>query len=1012
MPGKKQLFLAIASGLALMSITSSLLPAPHASAAALAGTTEDAVRNATFTWKNESTIDVTIGTDVVTFIDPSGVQDYSDRSSSYRFNNSQTCGGDNGSWINANAKHPDQIESITISYNLGSSNGACKQYKGRANNPTASQTDRANVLYNINGNTIQRIDGANWYTFNRNAANPNLFIMPKQGNQTSCFDVIVTTAGSDTATLYELDTKSHGKGTAPAGIGADGCYISNLTDDVNGPALKHAGDQPGSQCQTGPARGVICSEFSPSGNGGFTIHLSAAVPTSTAPGTGGNANCGTANTDANGNCENADDTLNCNSGNFNWIICPVITLGAKAANSLDGFIMNTLDIDVKEVFGRSSEASNGYYTAWNSFRILAVAIIVIAGLIMVTSQALGLEMLDAYTIRKVLPRLFVAIVGISLSWPLMSLAVSFFDTLGIDIRELIYAPFSGLHSTISAGAGFLTTGVTLAVLFAMGLPALTFIITAVLGVAVGYVILVLRQIVLIMLIIIAPVAIACYVLPGTQRAWKLWHENFIGLLLMFPIISALIAVGHVFSAVALKNGGNNTGSLAATALAIFAYFLPYFALPAAARFSTGVIGSLAGMVNDRGKGAFDRLKAARSNAVSYRHERRKTGASKVLGNNALSGVYRRASALSTPDSGALGLTGRQRARYRSLEQAHMAKNVAAALEQDGNRSTGDDHATALAVEEGMTRRRFVQEYQRRTNSTTQQAEQALTDLERGLGMNMGTEGMRVAAFRARNASSTAYDNNAQEITLPDGTRRMETQAEAANRATAQRFNEGAALINDGLITSADATAFSRGNRARLDISGRGFGSTMNAYNTVAENLRAGGAGMTADNVNANLSAQNFLDQTLNEADPGDMLAGNTRTIQAMAPAMRRNLDTQVRAATQADGTLNIAHEGLNRALGQIAGIQDNLNRTSPQKAAMFADSVNSLPVTIGTDGRRMTVRQMVNEAASRPPTTVIDPVTGIPTAGVQTFLDVRKEYSNARVADAAGATAPPAEPET
>ncbi|HSX15594.1 MAG TPA: hypothetical protein VLF40_02280 [Candidatus Saccharimonadales bacterium] len=331
------------------------------------------------------------------------------------------------------------------------------------------------------------------------------------------------------------------------------------------------------------------------------------------------------NLDANGNCINPDGTLNCNSGTLNWLICPVITIAAKAANVLDGIIMSTLDVDVAPIFDNTNVPgpSKGYYTAWNSFRIIAVALMTIAGIAMVAAQAFGFEFLDAYTIRKVLPRLLIAIIGISLSWQLMRLAVSFFDTVGFDIRTLMYAPFKALGGTINIGVGVLTTLGVGALIF-LNPASLTFILTALLAAFVGFVILVLRQVAIIMLIIVAPVAIACYVLPNTQKVWKLWIDNFLGLMLMFPIISALIAAGHIFSAVALRSGGGGgfASTLVAQALGIIAYFIPYFLLPLAARLATGVIGNLAGFVNNSGKGLFDRMKKYRAEQGALRRERR------------------------------------------------------------------------------------------------------------------------------------------------------------------------------------------------------------------------------------------------------------------------------------------------------------------------------------------------------------------------------------------------------
>ncbi len=265
----------------------------------------------------------------------------------------------------------------------------------------------------------------------------------------------------------------------------------------------------------------------------------------------GGSNCTGGATTANGAC--ADDPLNCGAGGFDWLICPAIKLTATIADKFGDFIISQLTINTTDVFGRTSVQSKGYYTAWNSFRIIASGLLVIAGLVMVVSQALGFELLDAYTIRRTLPRLLVAIIGISLSWPLMAFIVQFFNVLGIDIRQVMYSPFSHLGGgSISVATGGLSTVALIAVFVAMGPAALTFLVTGALVFFVAYLILIMRQILLIILIMMAPLAIACYILPGTQRIWNLWRDNFIGLLLMLPLMSAAIAAGNIVSAVALS----------------------------------------------------------------------------------------------------------------------------------------------------------------------------------------------------------------------------------------------------------------------------------------------------------------------------------------------------------------------------------------------------------------------------------------------------------------------------
>lgn len=333
--------------------------------------------------------------------------------------------------------------------------------------------------------------------------------------------------------------------------------------------------------------------------------------------------------DSSGNCASEGDAVDCDAGGFDWVVCPAIKLLLKGANTLDGFIMHQMNVDVSNIFDNTNDTTSnqgGYYQAWSQFRIIATALLIVGGLVMVASTALGFEFLDAYTIRKTLPRLLIAIIGISLSWPLMRLVVNFFDTVGFDIRAIMYHPFLHMQGSVSVSTGILSSVAVFAGFIAMGPVALTFLLTAFMAIFVGFVILIIRQAAIIMLAILAPVAIACYILPNTQKIWKLWYDNFLGLLLMFPIISALIAACHIFATVTINaNQGNSPQAIVGQAIALIAYFIPYFLLPMAARLATGVIGNIAGFVNDRHKGVFDRLKGARGNASAKNMHAMKSG---------------------------------------------------------------------------------------------------------------------------------------------------------------------------------------------------------------------------------------------------------------------------------------------------------------------------------------------------------------------------------------------------
>ncbi|HEU4914810.1 MAG TPA: hypothetical protein VFT16_05445, partial [Candidatus Saccharimonadales bacterium] len=78
-----------------------------------------------------------------------------------------------------------------------------------------------------------------------------------------------------------------------------------------------------------------------------------------------------------------------------WLVCPVVNAATAAVGAMEDVINNLLTVDTKDIFN-DSDTNNAYHTAWNSFRAFALGLIVIAALIMVVSQAAGIEILDAY----------------------------------------------------------------------------------------------------------------------------------------------------------------------------------------------------------------------------------------------------------------------------------------------------------------------------------------------------------------------------------------------------------------------------------------------------------------------------------------------------------------------------------------------------------------------------------------------------------------------------------------
>lgn len=318
-----------------------------------------------------------------------------------------------------------------------------------------------------------------------------------------------------------------------------------------------------------------------------------------------------------------DDSDDCplpSDAEMRWLGCAVFGLLRKATETLHDYIQQFLYVSVSNIF------NDNIKNVSNSFRAIAIGIIIIAGLTMIISQALGFELFDAYTIKKLLPRLIVALLGVALAWPLMKLMVILFNDLGLGMGSVLddISGFGG-SSTDGVGTGsgiisvFFGGAAVVGTVWAMGvLGGLSLIGTAVLSMFVGMIVLAVRQVLILMCVILAPFAIACYVLPGTQKVWAFWKNTFLTALFMYPIIMLFIGAGRAASAIIGSNGSSGAMNI----LAIMLYFAPYFMLPYAFKLAGGLMSTIFGLANDRGRGAFDRMKKFRGNQMGKRMQHR------------------------------------------------------------------------------------------------------------------------------------------------------------------------------------------------------------------------------------------------------------------------------------------------------------------------------------------------------------------------------------------------------
>lgn len=336
--------------------------------------------------------------------------------------------------------------------------------------------------------------------------------------------------------------------------------------------------------------------------------------------TGTQVGSGTNNGDEGGVGEEAD-SCESKGGVLSWVMCPAVKIIDGTFGWLQTQIEELLYVD------KSRYRHSGFRTAWTQMRNLAYIILIPAMLVMVIGTALGFEIFSAYTVKKALPRMVIATIFITLSWEITGFLIEVSNIVGVGVAGIIKAPFgvtnfsSVFNPDASEAAGqwvFLGAGVTAIALSPAVLGIVgSFIGTASLILLTVFLFLVAREIFIVALMLVAPLAILAWIFPGNDKLWKSWWSVFSKLLLIFPIIMAVMAVGLVFASTIGQGAGGDSAAedlsgVLSPLMKVAAFVIPYAMIPMLFKFAGGFVGNLAGMVNDKEKGMFDRLKNKRS----------------------------------------------------------------------------------------------------------------------------------------------------------------------------------------------------------------------------------------------------------------------------------------------------------------------------------------------------------------------------------------------------------------
>ena len=264
--------------------------------------------------------------------------------------------------------------------------------------------------------------------------------------------------------------------------------------------------------------------------------------------------------------ENTDNVETCYSQvpGLGWLVCNATNALGKAVDSIYSQIEELLIVQPV-----SFEDSSPVYQIWQIMRDITNIVFVIFLLIVVYSQITGLG-ISNYGIKKALPKLIIAAILVNLSYLICALAVDVSNVLGASIRGLFESIEVQAINTGGIGdVGSINWTTLTAALIGGGAvagiaiihfiwPLIAALLGAIISVLIGLVTLGLRQALIIILVMIAPLALVCYLLPNTEKWFKKWKDTFISMIIFYPMFSFLFGAaglaGWALIASAVKSG--------------------------------------------------------------------------------------------------------------------------------------------------------------------------------------------------------------------------------------------------------------------------------------------------------------------------------------------------------------------------------------------------------------------------------------------------------------------------
>jgi hypothetical protein len=550
-------------------------------------------------------------------------------------------------------------------------------------------------------------------------------------------------------------------------------------------------------------------------------------------------------TGAGGNDPDAKTTSEYCKSLLGWILCPLLEISGGAADAVYGFIEGQLRINPAILSGGTyttttidDESGNvetntttlaSAKNVWGIFRDTANVLLVIMFLIVITSYVTGYGIND-YNIKKIFPKLVVAVVLINLSFFIVQLAIDVSNLLGSSIKgafdgmidSMVMPERTGGQTAGSYGVSTVVSGILLWNANKIT-PLMSFVFPIIMGIILVAImvllLLLIRQAVAILVAVLAPIAFAAMILPNTEKLFNAWKGAFTAVVLTYPVVALLFSGSKLAGSIIIAGSGNNSiMQIMGLALRV----IPLVVAPSLIQntmASVPMVGQAANKLLNRGR-AFGMKKAKGSRIVSGQKDRweKKRDSRLAAGKTLNDYLYQKT-------GGRFGKAGAQR-RQDALEReakdiSSMARSFSVDdLELFKNSTDGkidksqlsDSAQFAIMANGGDMSRAFAAAAERSAldaNTTTNDYHRMMTHASRA---GLSDEQMRQSA-RKSYANAKASNNLALESRLEEAVRHNNGLPVIESGGL---MNPIARQVDDKFLNTRNATDFGRATPESLE----------------------------------------------------------------------------------------------------------------------------------------------------------------------------------------------------